>query len=244
MIRTLIIDDNKNNRLRLSDMINEYFPNISVVGEADGVQSGMQAIDKLKPELILLDIKMGDGDGFDLLKQISNIFFRVVFVTAHEEYAMKAIKFSALDYILKPATVEDLKVAFDKAEKQILNDLKIQLSTLQLNLNSSKNKTIILRTSDNIYLVEVMEIIRCESDGNYTLFYTNEGRKYMVSTSMKEYEDILEDHGFFRIHKSHIVNVAFINSFNKEGYIVLKDKTTLPVARRKKSELMELFARL
>ncbi len=244
MIRTLIIDDNKNNRIRLSGLINDHFQNISVVGEADGVQTGIQAINKLKPELVLLDIKMGDGDGFDLLKQINNIFFKIVFVTAHEEFAMKAIKFSALDYILKPVTVEDLNIAFDKAEKQILNDLKIQLSTLHLNLNSSKNKTIILRTSDNIYLLEVMEIIRCESDGNYTLFYTKEGQKYMVSTSMKEYEDILEDHGFFRIHKSHIVNVSFINSFNKEGYIVLKDKTTLPVARRKKSELMELFARL
>lgn len=244
MIRTLIIDDNKNNRLRLSGLINDHFPNISVVGEADGVQTGIQTINKLKPELVLLDIKMGDGDGFDLLKQINNIFFKIVFVTAHEEFAMKAIKFSALDYILKPVTVEDLNIAFDKAEKQLLNDLKIQLSTLHLNLNSSKNKTIILRTSDNIYLLEVMEIIRCESDGNYTLFYTKEGQKYMVSTSMKEYEDILEDHGFFRIHKSHIVNVSFINSFNKEGYIVLKDKTTLPVARRKKSELMELFARL
>ncbi len=244
MIRTLIIDDNLNNRLHLSGMISDFFPNISVMGEADGVQTGIQAISKLRPELVLLDIKMGDGDAFDLLKGIDNIFFKIIFVTAYEEYAMKAIKFSALDYLLKPVTIEDLKIAFDKAENQILNDLKIQLSTLQLNLSSSKNKIIVLRTSDKIYLVEVMEIIRCESDGNYTLFYTKEGQKYMVSNPMKEYEDILEDHGFFRIHKSHIVNTSFINSYDKEGYVVLKDKTMLPVSKRKKSELLELFSRL
>jgi two-component system LytT family response regulator len=244
MIRTLIIDDNLNNRLHLSGMIRDFFPNISVMGEADGVQTGIQAINKLRPELVLLDIKMADGDAFDLLKQIENIFFRIIFVTAYEEYAMKAIKFSALDYLLKPVTVEDLKIALDKAENQILNDLKLQLSTLQLNTTSSKNKTIVLRTSDKIYLVEVMEIIRCESDGNYTMFFTKEGQKYMVSNPMKEYEDILGDHGFFRIHKSHIVNTSFINSYDKEGYVVLKDKTMLPVSKRKKGELLELFTRL
>jgi len=187
---------------------------------------------------------MGDGDAFDLLTQIDNIFFKIIFVTAYEEYALKAIKFSALDYLLKPVDNEDLKIAFEKAEKQILNDLKIQLSTLQVNLNSTQSKTIVLRTMDKIYLVEIMEIVHCESEGNYTLFFTSDGKKYMVSNPMKEYADILEDHGFFRIHKSYIVNVSFIDSYDKRGYIVLKDGTNLPVAKRKKTELMELFTRL
>ncbi|MCD4732084.1 MAG: LytTR family DNA-binding domain-containing protein [Bacteroidales bacterium] len=244
MIKILIIDDSKNHRLRLTEMIGNHFPNITIVGEAEGVESGIANIEKLKPELILLDIQMADGDGFDLLKRIAIINFKVIFITAYEEYAMKAIKFSALDYLLKPVTVEDLKIAFDKAENQIFNDLKVQLSTLQLNLNSTKNKIIVLRTSNKIYLVEIMDIIRCESASNYTMFFTKKSEKYVVSNSMKEYEDILEDHGFFRIHKSHIVNISYVNSFDKEGYVILKDKTSLPVSRRKKSELMELFARL
>jgi len=226
MIQILIIDDSKNHRLRATELIGNHFPNITIVGEAEGVESGIANIEKLKPELILLDIQMADGDGFDLLKRIAIINFKVIFITAYEEYAMKAIKFSALDYLLKPVTVEDLKIAFDKAENQIFNDLKVQLSTLQLNLNSTKN------------------IIRCESASNYTMFFTKKSEKYVVSNSMKEYEDILEDHGFFRIHKSHIVNISYVNSFDKEGYVILKDKTSLPVSRRKKSELMELFARL
>ncbi len=244
MISTLIIDDENKNRLRLARMINDHFPNISIIGEAEGVESGKKAIEKLRPDLVLLDIKMGDGDAFDLLTQIDNIFFKIIFVTAYEEYALKAIKFSALDYLLKPVDNEDLKIAFEKAEKQILNDLKIQLSTLQVNLNSTQSKTIVLRTMDKIYLVEIMEIVHCESEGNYTLFFTSDGKKYMVSNPMKEYADILEDHGFFRIHKSYIVNVSFIDSYDKRGYIVLKDGTNLPVAKRKKTELMELFTRL
>lgn len=244
MIRTIIIDDNKDHRDHLSGLIRKHFPNITVIGEADGVATGIHTIEQLKPELVFLDIQMGDGDAFDLLNGIPNIFFRFIFVSAYEEYAMKAIKFSAMDYLLKPVIVEDLELAIDKAEKQILNDLKIQLSTLQMNLNSSKDKIIVLRTSAKIYLVNVMDIIRCESDINYTMFFTENEKKYVVSNSMKEYVDILVDHGFFRIHKSHIVNISFIESFDKEGYIILKDKTILPVARRKKSELMELFARL
>jgi len=244
MIRTLIIEDENKNRIRLRRMTENHFPNISIVGEADGVETGLKAIKDHKPELVLLDIKLEDGDAFELLEKVDKIFFKIIFTTAFEEYALKAIKFSALDYLLKPVIVEELKVAIDKAESQILNDLKLQFSTLQLNLNSPKNKTIVLRTMEKIYLVEIMEIVRCESDGQYTRVFTREGKKYMVSNPMKEYEDILEDHGFFRIHKSHIVNLSFIDSFDKEGYVILKDNTSLPVARRKRNELIEVMTKL
>jgi len=244
MIRTLIIDDEIKNRNRLNRMIRNHFPNISVIGEAESVQTGIEAIRKLKPELVLLDIKMPDGDGFDLLEKIDNIFFRIIFITAYEEYALKAIKYSALDYLVKPVIVEEMRMAFEKAEAQIFNDLKVQLSTLQGNLRSPKHRTLVLKTIDKIYLVEIMEIVRCESDGHYTRFFTREGKRYMVSNPMKEYEDILEEHGFFRIHKSHIVNLLFIESFAREGYVKLKDNTTLPVSRRKKNELIEKFTSL
>lgn len=245
MIRTLIIDDEENNRERLIRMISDHFPGFSVIGEADGVESGKQAIDKLRPELVLLDIVMADGDAFDLLDQIDKIFFKIIFITAHEEYALKAFKFSALDYLLKPVLPENLKIAFDRAEDQLLTDLKLQLSTLQSNLQSPKNKTIVLRSSDKISLVDISEIIRCESDWNYTRFFTKEGKKYMVSSPLKEYEDILEDHGFFRIHKSHLVNISCIDSFDKRNStLILKDETSLPVSRRKKNELLEIFSGL
>jgi len=244
MISTLIIDDEIKNRNRLKRMIGDHFPNILVIGEAWSVQTGIRAIQELKPELVLLDIKMPDGDAFNLLDNFDNISFKIIFITAYEEYALKAIKHSALDYLVKPVIADELRTALDKAENQILNDLRLQLSTLQLNLQSQKNRTLVLKTLDKIYLVEIMEIIRCESDGHYTSIFTREGRKYVVSNPMKDYEDILEENGFFRVHKSHIVNLSYIESFDKQGYVILKDNSTLPVSRRRKNELIEKFSRL
>ena len=246
MISTIIIDDEKNVRLRIKDMILENFPQITIVGEADGVSSGVEASSNLKPELVLLDIRMDDGNAFDLLEKVRHHIFKVIFITAHEEYAIKAIKFSALDYLLKPVSVGDLRIAFEKAENQILNDLKLQLASLHNNLQSPKNKTIVLRSSEKIHLLEVNNIIRCEADRCYTSFYVNEQKKHVVSQPMKEYEDILSEYGFIRIHKSHLINMAYIESFDKGdgGFVILKDKTEIPVSRRKKNELLELFSKL
>jgi len=246
MIRTLIIDDEANNRQRLASIIEEYFPKISIIGQTDGVETGLQAIRGHNPELVLLDIKMADGDAFDLLEKIDSITFKIIFITAYEEYALKAFKFSALDYLLKPVSIDDLRIAFEKAENQILTELKLQLATLQNNINSPRHKTLVLRSAEKIYLIELRDIIRCESDRNYTYFFVNEQRKRIVSQPMKDYEDLLEEFGFVRIHKSHMVNLSYIESFDKAdgGSIILKDKTELPVARRKKNELLERFSKL
>ena len=246
MIRTIIIDDEENNRIRLKQMISENFPQISLVGEADGVTTGLEAIANLNPELLLLDIQMDDGNAFDLLKKLDSINFKIIFVTAYEEYALKAIKFSALDYLLKPVVIDELGVALAKAENQILADLKLQLASLQTNLQTPKNKTLALRTSERIYLLEVNNIIRCEADRNYTYFFVNDQKKHIVSQPMKEFEDILKEFGFIRIHKSHLINMSFIDSFDKAdgGYVILKDKTEIPVSRRKKVELLEYFSKL
>ena len=246
MIRTLIIDDEKNVRLRIKDMIIENFPQITVVGEAEGVYSGLKAIEQLNPELVLLDVQMDDGNAFDLLKKSKPISFKIIFITAHQEYALKAIKFSALDYLLKPVSVEDLRIAFEKVENQIITELKLQLSALNGNLHSAKDKTIVLRTSEKIYLLKVDNIIRCEADRSYTYFFVNEQKKHIVSHPLKEYEDILSDYGFIRTHKSHLINIAYIESFDKGvgGYIKMKDKTEIPVSRRKKNELLDHFSKL
>jgi len=245
MIRILIIDDEENVRLRLKDMIIENFPQISIIGEADGVESGVKIIKELRPELVLLDIRMEDGNAFDLLEKVKPVFFKVIFITAYEEYALKAIKFSALDYLLKPVSVEDLRIAFEIAENQILAELKHQLSALQTNIHSPKNKTIALRTSEKIYLIDVNNIIRCEAGRSYTYFFVTEHKKYIVSQPMKEFEDMLKEYGFVRIHKSHLVNMAFVDSIDKAygGFLILKDNTEIPVSRRKKNELLEMFSK-
>lgn len=246
MIRTLIIDDEENNRLRLRKMIFEHFPQIQVVGEADGVETGLALIENSNPDVVLLDIRMADGDAFDLLKRIKTFSFKVIFVTAYEEYALKAIKFSALDYLLKPVSVDDLKTAFVKAENQLLDELRFQLSSLQSNLLKTRSKTLALRTSEKIYLLDVNDIIRCEADRNYTCFFVNEQKKHIASQPMKEFEELLTEFGFIRIHKSHLINISYIESYDKSdgGYVILKDKTELPVSRRKKNELLDIFSKL
>jgi two-component system LytT family response regulator len=246
LIRTLIIDDESNNRRTIRELLENNFPKVSVVGEADGVQSAYDAIHTLSPDLILLDIKMEDGDGFDLLNKLGNINFKIIFITAYEEYALKAIKFSALDYLLKPVLLEDLSNAIEKAEKQIIKELNIQLAELSNNLKNTRNKRVVLKTFEKLQLVPVDDIIRCEADKNYTTFHLKDDHEVLVSGSIKDYEDMLSEQGFFRIHKSHIINLSYIDSFVKAdgGYVMLTNGTHIPVAMRKKNQLIELLANL
>lgn len=241
MIRTIIIDDEENNRQMISDLIRKHCPDLDVVAEADGVDSGVNVIHNHRPDLIFLDIKMDDGDGFDLLEKLGSIDFKVIFITAYEEYAIKAFKFSAIDYLLKPIDSDDLIAAVNKAQTQILKDLKFQLSTLTDNLNPDKRKTLALRTSDKIHYVDIKDLIRCESDRNYTFFFLNNDQRIIVSSPMKEYEEILDGQGFFRTHKSHLVNLDFVETYIKGdgGFLLLKDKTRIPVSMRKKEVLLE-----
>ncbi len=246
MIQTLIIDDEKNNRQLISDLLKQHFPNVEVIGEADGVVSGIEAIKQLSPELVLLDIRMEDGDAFDLLNQLGNIDFKIIFITAYEEYALKAIKFSALDYLLKPVILKELKHAIEKAEKQLIADLQLQLTELTNNLKPNKKKRIVLHSAEKLQLIPVQEIIRCEAERNYCMFFLENGKKIMVSSPMKDFVDILSEQGFFRLHKSHLVNLSYVDSYLKAdgGYVVLTDGTQLPVALRKKNQLIELFENL
>jgi two-component system LytT family response regulator len=246
MIRTLIVDDEKNNRQLLNDLLTQHFPNIEIVGEADGVQSGLREIRQQSPDLVLLDIRMEDGDAFDLLEQIGNIHFRIIFITAFEEYALKAIKFSALDYLLKPISLEELGLALEKAENQVVQDLQLQVSELYRNMLPKIKKRIVLRTAEKLHLIPVDEIVRCEAERNYSMFFLKDGKKIIVSSPMKDFEDILSEQGFFRLHKSHMVNLSFVNSYVKAdgGYVLLNDGTELPVSVRKKNQLIRLFETL
>ena len=187
MLRTLIIDDELSNRQFISGMLEQHFPNVEVIGEAEGVATGLEAIRNLSPDLVLLDIRMEDGEGFDILSQLGAIDFKIIFITAFEEYALKAIKFSALDYLLKPVSLPEMKKAIQKAENQIIKDLHVQLAELNTNLQSINNKKIVLRSVDKLQIIPVQEIIHAEADRNYSNFFINNGKMITVSYPLKDY---------------------------------------------------------
>jgi len=249
IIKTLVIDDEDKLRKMLIDTLKRYCKDIEIVGEAENVTKGVEIIRQLSPDLVFLDINMPDGTGFDLLSQVKGIDFKLIFVTAYEEYAVKAIKFSALDYILKPIDFDEVILAVEKARNIINQEVyNTKLDSLLTNIESptKENKKIALNTSSNIYIVNVADIIRCESDKNYTTFYLDTGKKLIVSRTIKEFDELLSGYDFFRSHKSHLVNIAYIKQYEKRdgGYIVLKDDSTVPVSLRKKDQLIKLFESL
>lgn len=248
MLRTIIIDDETHMRQTLEKMVRQFCPNLKLVATADGVSSGVDAIRKYHPELVLLDIKMNDGTGFDLLKKLEPVDFKVIFITAYDQFALKAIKFSAIDYLLKPVDPDELSEAAKKAENIVQQDFNTQLDTLEQNLQSGdhENKKIILKTSDNIHLIKVREINYCESEGSYTSVFLLNNKKIIVSNTLKEYEELLKENGFFRVHKSFLINLQHISRFEKEdgGNVVLENESKVPVASRKREELLEMFERL
>ncbi|MEA3446250.1 MAG: LytTR family DNA-binding domain-containing protein [Bacteroidota bacterium] len=249
MLKTIIIDDEVHIRQTLEKIISKYCQNIKLVATAHSVESGVAAIRKYKPDLILLDIKMNDGTGFDLLKKLDPIDFKIIFITAYDQYAIRAFKFAAIDYLLKPVDPFDLRDAVGRAEKLHQKNFDTQLKTLQENLKTNgagTKRNIILKTQDNIHLVKVSEINYCESDGSYTNIYLIGGNKIMVSSTLKDYDEILHDSGFFRVHKSFLINLRHIRRFEKAegGYVILENESKIPVASRKREDLLEMFEQL
>jgi two-component system LytT family response regulator len=186
----------------------------------------------------VLDIQMKDGSGFDLLEILLIKDFKLIFTTASDEYALKAFKFSAVDYLLKPIDPDELMEAVNRVEHQ--EKASERISLLKENLNHPKR--IALNTLDKIHIVQVAEILRCESSVNYTMFYFTDDTKLLVTKTLKEFDQLLSDHDFIRVHQSHLINVKFIKGFTKsDGYIFLKDGTKIPVSTRKKQVLMDMI---
>ncbi|MCC7455234.1 MAG: response regulator transcription factor [Crocinitomix sp.] len=238
MIRAIIIDDIAEARAVLKSDLENYCPSIEVVGEAEGVVTGAKCINELKPDLVFLDIQMNDGSGFDLLEILPIKNFKLIFTTASDEYALKAFKFSAVDYLLKPIDPDELMEAVNRVEHQ--EKASERISLLKENLNHPKR--IALNTLDKIHIVQVAEIVRCESSVNYTMFYFTDDTKLLVTKTLKEFDQLLSDHDFIRVHQSHLINVKFIKGFTKsDGYIFLKDGTKIPVSTRKKQVLMDMI---
>ncbi|WP_417350540.1 LytR/AlgR family response regulator transcription factor [Flavobacterium alkalisoli] len=250
MITALLIDDDANLRNGMKSFLIRYAPDIEIVGEADSVKAGISAIEFHQPNVVFLDIQLGDGTGFDILEQVmqrkGSLSCHVVFITAHEQYAVKAFRFSALDYLLKPVDPEDLNNVVDKIKKTLSgNDNYAHIDLLLENIRKKvdKFKRIALSTSDGIHLFEVSDIIRCESQDNYTKFYIKDNKPILIAKTLKEYEDLLSEQGFERIHQSHLINLAYLKSYIKKdgGYAVMADNSHLPISQRKKERLQEIL---
>lgn len=250
MLRTVVVDDEVMARETIIDMLNLFCGDVEVIGEASGVNTGYEIINHHKPDLVLLDIKMGDGTGFDLLNKFETINFHVIFITAFEEYAIQAFKFSALDYLLKPIDPKELTAAIQKAKTLISqNNLELRINTLfdnLRNINQDKRKKLVLKTTGNVHVVDLANVIRCQSDKNYTHFFTSDGEHIVVSKTLKEFDELLSEFDFFRVHQSHLINLDYIKRYDKSdgGFLVMKDDTRVPVSFRKKDELMKFFKKL
>ncbi|HYE55933.1 MAG TPA: LytTR family DNA-binding domain-containing protein [Chitinophagaceae bacterium] len=246
MLRTIIVDDEPKNRKLLVSLLSEFCPQVKVEGEAGSADEAAQLIQQVNPELVLLDIEMPYGNAFDLLDKLMPVDFEIIFITAFDEYTLKAFKYSALDYLLKPVDIAELQVAIEKAAKKIhLRTINQQLTTLLQNMNPAKNPVpkIALPTQEGFVFTAIHDIVRLEASGNYTLIYTTDGHKHISAKTIQQYEKVLPPGQFFRIHNSHMVNLNFIKRYHKGrgGEVEMTDGVVLEVAVRRKDAFLELF---
>lgn len=246
MLRAIVIDDTDAIRKNTIDLIKRHCPNIAVIGQADRVNSGVDLIKQILPDIVFLDIEMPDGTGFDLLQKLKPINFKVIFITGYEDFAVRAFRCSAIDYLLKPLDPLELVEAVNKAEVSLNKEIfELKLNTLFSNLERPKNlQKIVLKTAEKIYSVNIQDIVNCESDKNYTTFYFINAPKLIVSTTLKEYETLLKPYNFFRAHQSHLINMLYFDHFIKTdggNTIVMKNKTKIPLSSRKKEEFLSLI---
>lgn len=244
MIRALIIDDEKNNIENMARLLAQHNLPVTIVGSATNADDGIKAILDNHPDLLFLDIQMPQKNGFDVLKALPRHDFEVIFVTAFDQYGIQAVKFSAIDYLLKPVNPDELKLAINKVEEK-LNKKKdnLQLENLMQLIrdkDAKKDHKLALASTKEIRFVNTSDIIRCESSNAYTQFFLSDGKSILVSKPIFEYEELLADYDFLRCHQSHLVNKKFIKSMVKEdaGYLLLADDTRIPISRSKKEMVL------
>jgi two-component system LytT family response regulator len=211
-------------------------------GSASSVKEGIKAIKELQPDLIFLDVQIHDRTGFDLLRECGNVNFKVIFTTAYDKFAIQAIKFSAIGYLLKPIDEDDLTEALEKLDSNSVDDMRAMTKVIEHNINSqSKKKKITIPTGNELIFLDIDEIIRCHSDINYTTIFKADKQKILVAKTLKEFEELLTEHDFYRIHNSDLINLAYIKSYNKGkgGSVILNDGTELEVSTRRKEEFLK-----
>lgn len=240
MISAIIIDDEKNNIDNLSILLKELFPELNIIGKATDAIYAEKLILQYKPDIVFLDIQMPEKNGFDLLTSLAVHDFELIFVTAYDQFGIQAVKFSAIDYLLKPVNAEELQKAVQKAisrslEKKQNKQLENLLDVLR-NQQLKDAHRIALPSSKEIRFIRTKEIIRCESSNNYTSFYIQNGESIVTSRPIFEYEELLQGYGFIRCHQTHLVNKRYIKSLVKQdgGYLLLENGEKIPIARLKK----------
>jgi two-component system, LytTR family, response regulator len=248
LMTAVIVDDESKNRASLKTLCEKYVPNLQIEGLAESVASAKEIIDRCDPDLVFLDIRMPVEDGFELLKKYTDVPFDVIFTTAFDQYAIKAFKFSAIDYLLKPISIQELQEAVEKvrkkrgkSEKEADAPVVSNISTLKDNLINGSFDKIALPTTEGFSFVKRDDIIRCEASGNYTIFYLENKQKYVITKTLKYYDEILAEFNFFRVHKSHLINLSYVSKFirGKQGFIQMNDGKNIEVSTRKREELLK-----
>jgi two-component system LytT family response regulator len=244
-INTLLVDDDADSRLIAITYIQKYFPEVQVVGEGTCVKEGLELIEELKPDLVLLDVQMPDGSGFDLLQNVKEKNFEVIFITAYNAYAIQAFRYSAVDYLLKPLSLTDFKESLAKVKERMQGKIfGKHWNNLAYNLEhkNTYERRLAIATINGFVFVDVKDIIRCESNSNYTQFYFASGKKMTSSRNLGYYEELLPEDKFCRIHHSHLINIDFLDQYIKGGSggtVIMKDGTELDVSQRKKEEFLQ-----
>lgn len=244
MIKAIIVDDELGARESLSKMVEKNCKNIEIVAKADSMITAYEMITKHQPDLVFMDIEMPNGNAFDLLEKFDKIDFEIIFTTAYDHYAIKGIKYSAIDYLLKPIDPEELVQAVhrfqEKAGQKNFLDQKIKM--LLTNIKpENKIKKVGLPDGDGLVFINLSDIIRCDSDSNYTFFILTNGKKIIASRTLGEYEQMFADDNFFRVHRSHLINLQHVKKYIKGegGYVVMSDNSQVEVSRRNKLEFLE-----
>lgn len=239
-MRAIIIDDELNNIENLRALLRKYCPGVMVVATASSAQEGKTCIQEHPPDLVFLDIQMPGENGFDLLKSISIYSFEVIFVTGYDKYGIQAIRFSAIDYLLKPIDHLELIAAVQRANLKLLEkrhntQLENLMKMMQENQHRADHRVALSSTKETRF-VKTSEIIRCEAENNYTVFHLFGGEKIIASRPMFEYDELLAEYGFLRCHNSHLINKTFVKSWIKEdsGYLLMEDGKQVPISRLKK----------
>lgn len=246
MIKAVIIDDIEQARTTFKKDLEEYAKDVEVIGEAGGVVEGAKLLKNVKPDILFLDIQMQDGSGFDLLDLLSEIPFKIIFITASDAHAIKAFRYAAIDYLLKPVDPDELVNAIDKFRGQRVDEQKkYELLNESLKNKNKKTERLALHSQNKIDLVNISDIVRCESEVNYTVFFLTGGRQIVVSKTLKEYEEILSSHHFYRVHQSHLVNTKYIKEFVKtDDELIMTEGKSIPVSSRKRPEVVQMLDNL
>lgn len=242
MLKTVLVDDDESNLSSLSEKLGRHCPQINIIARCDNATDGIKAIESLQPEVVFLDIEMPVMNGFLMLQQLSYKNFELIFVTAYDHYAIKAIRYSALDYLVKPVEIEELKAAVAKAEINQQNRAgNSQIELLLDHLQKKQQRRISVPTFDGLQFITIDDIIYLEASNNYTYIYLLTSQKFLVSRTLKDFEELLPSETFVRIHHAHIINKSFVDRYIRGdgGQVVMSNGAVLDVSKRKKSDFLQ-----